>query len=221
MAEESKLADSTLNFNSAQLQNSSVEVVREFHVFKDAFLPGLSIFLFILSVWLTVAWVKKKSHSQNLLTKNRSNELFKIKDAPALLKACLLPMLLAFALTHIFSAISVYYNTKVIHPSTEIYFQVMGVGRLSSLSHAHFFAHATMYFIMAILVQMTEGCFFSLVVAPLLALWAGIFDVISWWGIKTLSSHFEYLSMLTGMSFSISFLFMSYHIIKSAFSKNI
>ena len=91
------------------------------------------------------------------------------------------------------------------------------MGRLSSLSHAHFFAHATMYLIMACLVQMTEGSKLSMVVAPLLALWAGIFDVVSWWGIKMLSPHFEYLAMLTGMSFSLSFLFMAFQILKSSF----
>jgi hypothetical protein len=76
-----------------------------------------------------------------------------------------------------------------------------------------------MYFMMAVLVQMSEGCLWSMIVAPLLALWAGVFDVVSWWGVKTLSPHFEYLSVLTGMSFSLSFILMSYRILKSAFSK--
>ena len=215
------MADSSLNFNSAQLQNSSVEVAHEFQVFKDALLPGLGILAFVLSVWFSVVWVKKK----NLIKKSQKKsqlrndqiEFYQIKNAPALLKLSLLPTILAFALTHVFSAISVYYNTKIINPSTEIYFQALGVGRLSSLSHAHFFAHATMYFIMAVLVQMAEGCIFSTVVAPLLALWSGIFDVVSWWGIKLISPNFEYLSMLTGMSFSLSFIFMASRILKAAF----
>lgn len=215
------MADSSLNFNSAQLQNSSVEVAHEFRVFKDALLPGLAILAFILSVWFSVVWVKKK----NLIKKSQKKsqvrndliEFYQIKNAPALFKLSLLPTILAFALTHVFSAISVYYNTKIINPSTEIYFQALGVGRLSSLSHAHFFAHATMYFIMAVLVQMAEGCIFSTVVAPLLALWSGIFDVVSWWGIKLISPNFEYLSMLTGMSFSLSFIFMASRILKAAF----
>ena len=57
-----------------------------------------------------------------------------------------------------------------------------------------------------------------MVVAPLLALWAGIFDVVSWWGVKIFSPHFEYLAMLTGMSFSLSFILMAFQILKSAFS---
>ena len=205
------MADSALNFNSAQLQNSSVELVRDFNFLNDAFYPGFSIFLFFFCVWASVTWVNKNS-------KNKKDTFYKIKNDPSLLKASLLPTLLAFALTHVFSAISVYYNTKIVNPSTVLYFQAMGVGRLSSLSHAHFFAHATMYLIMAFLVQMTEGSKLSMVVAPLLALWAGIFDVVSWWGIKILSPHFEYLAMLTGMSFSLSFLFMATQILKSSLS---
>lgn len=205
------MADSALNFNSAQLQNSSVEIAREFDFLKDAFYPGLSILLFVFCVWISVLWVNKNS-------KNKKDAFYNITNAPALLRACLLPTILAFALTHVFSAISVYYNTKVVNPTTSLYFQTMGVGRLSSLSHAHFFAHATMYLIMAFLVQMTEGCKISMVVAPLLALWAGIFDVVSWWGVKILSPHFEYLAMLTGMSFSLSFILMAFQILKSAFS---
>lgn len=205
------MSDAALNFNSAQLQNSSVEVARDFNFINDGLYPGFSIFLFFFCVWASVTWVNKNSI-------HKKDTFYKIKNAPFLLKASLLPTLLAFALTHVFSAISVYYNTKIANPSTVLYFQAMGVGRLSSLSHAHFFAHATMYLIMAFLVQMAEGSKLSMVVAPLLALWAGIFDVVSWWGIKMLSPHFEYLAMLTGMSFSLSFLFMAFRILKSSFS---
>lgn len=207
------MSDSSLDFSAASLQNSSVEVARQLDIFKDVFLPTLSILLFVGSVVLSVFWVRRKA-------KENKNKFYKLKNAPDLLKVSLVPLLLAFTATHVFSAFSVYYNSKVLNPSTLVYFQNLGVGRLFALSHAHFFAHACMYFVMAVLVQMSEGCLWSMIVAPLLALWAGIFDVVSWWGVKMLSPHFEYLSILTGMSFSISFVLMSYQILKAAFSKN-
>jgi hypothetical protein len=206
------MSDSSLDFNAASLQNSSVEVARQLDTVKDIFLPSLSIVLFVLIVGFSVQWVRKRA-------RENKNNFYKLKNAPDLLKIALIPLLLAFAATHVFSAFSVYYNSKVINSSTLIYFQNLGVGRLFALSHAHFFAHACMYFIMATLVQMSEGCLWSMIVAPLLALWAGVFDVVSWWGVKTLSPHFEYLSILTGISFSLSFILMSYEILKSAFSQ--
>lgn len=200
--------DKGLNFDSATLDNVATGVTRPFVVANDLVIPAAAILLFLLCIFLTVRCTKssKQSFSQSWL----------ISHWPAALKAALFPLLISYALTHAFSAGSVFYNTKVANPSTESYFQAMGVGRLLSLSHAHLFAHATMYFLLAALVQFTGRGRLVTVYAPLMALWAGVFDVVSWWGFKKVSPSFEVLSAMCGSLFSLGFLVMAFAILKSA-----
>ena len=203
-----------LNLEAANLENVTQGASRAFDLLKDGIAPVLGVALFIGCV----------VGAYRLLGKDRSAGAHMpthllIHNWPQGLKVALLPLLIAFGLTHVFSAASVVYNTTVANPSTLSYFETMGVSRLFSLSHAHLFAHATMYFLMALLVQFTGRGSFCTVWAPNLALWAGIFDVVSWWGLKKLSPNFEALSAVCGASFSVSFLVMAYAILSPSSSR--
>ena len=182
--------DSELNFDAANLENATQGATRAFNFLKDGIAPGLAVAALLLVVLVSLHWAKKNDHAFSI------PEPLKIKNWPAGLRLSLVPLLVSFALTHAFAAASVYYNTTVSNPNTDSYFQNIGVGRLFSLSHAHLFAHAAMYFMVATLVQFTNrGRLFTLC-APIIALWAGVFDVVSWWGLKKVSPNFEILSAL-------------------------
>jgi len=205
------MGEDGLDFGAAKLENAVEGVTKPFSNLSDAVLPWGMVALFALAIVLSV-WIAGRSKSRDPAWKSLSTW-------PLALRAALWPLLAAFALTHAFAAGSVYYNTKIANPSTESYFAEIGVGRLLSLSHAHLFAHAAMYFLMALLVQFTRSDRVARLWAPIIALWAGVFDVFSWWGLKEISSQFEVLSALCGSSFSIAFLLMSFAILRESFRK--
>ncbi|MEZ4815734.1 MAG: hypothetical protein R3A80_11085 [Bdellovibrionota bacterium] len=200
----------SLNFDTAALNNATVEVARKLDPLKDYILPLSALALFFLAIYLSLRISKK------LLAKNSNPAFFKMEDLPPPLRVATVPLLLGYFLTHVFSAATVYYNTQIANPSTLLYFEAMGTGRLLSLTHAHLFAHATMYFILAALVQLTGTGFVFTVLAPLMALWAGVFDVFSWWGLKSISPNFEWLSIACGSIFSVAFVLMAFAILRSA-----
>jgi len=202
--------DGPINLDAATLENAAVGATRVFHVWKDGVYPGLAVTLFLLFLAGLISWSNRR---QTVVVPPQLG----IWAWPLGLRAALVPLLLSYALTHAFSLASVYFNTKIANANTELYFQNLGLGRLYSLSHAHLFAHATMYFLLAVLVQFSARGRLVTVWAPLVALTAGIFDVVSWWGFKTLSPNFEVLSALTGTAFSASFLVMAYAILTAAF----
>jgi len=200
-----------LNFDSANLENVATGLTKPFVFWSDALVPALAVLALFVCIYLSVRWAKKAS------PKNFPDS-FLIRNWPAALRVALVPLIVSFALTHAFSVASVLYNTKIANSTTDAYFQAIGVGRLFSLSHAHLFAHATMYFLLAFLAQLTGARRFVTLYAPLGALWAGVFDVVSWWGFKKLSPNFEVLSALSGSMFSFGFLIMGYAILYSALS---
>jgi|GEM_PF-6992645 len=201
---------SGLDFGSANLENVSEAASHVFDLWKDGVVPLSFIFLFFVCVGFSYAWFSR--HKDELHAKN-----WEISSWPIGVRLSLIPLLVAYALTHAFAAATVFYNTNIINPDSFVYFQSMGVGRLTALTHAHLFAHATMYFIIAMLVQFTRGGRFAKVLAPVIALWSGVFDVFAWWGIKEVSSNFQWLSAINGTLFSLSFLLMAFYILRDAF----
>lgn len=203
--------EANLDLNKIDLENAVTGATRIIDVWKDCVFPALSVVAFLLLI-ASIYFLLKKRSSRVVPAS------LMIEHWPRALKLCLFPLVFSFALTHIFAAASVYFNTRIANPSNSEYFFNMGVGRLFSLTHAHLFAHATMYFVLAVLVQFTGRKRLFTEWAPLLALWAGIFDVISWWGMKELSANFEILSALTGSSFTLAFVLMAYAILSAAVS---
>ena len=206
------MGEDGLDFGAAKLENVVEGATRPFSFLSDAVLPWGAVALFVLAIVFSV-WIAKRS-------KAPEPNWRPLSTWPLALRAALWPLLTAFALTHAFAAGSVYYTTKIANPSTEGYFADIGVGRLLSLSHAHLFAHATMYFLMALLVQFTRSGRFARLWAPILALWSGVFDVFSWWGLKEVSSRFEVLSAFCGSSFSLAFVLMSFAILRESLRKD-
>jgi hypothetical protein len=205
--------EGALNLDGGNLANAAVGATRAFNLWLDGLLPAISIAALLALVIVSMFWARNQRQVE-------IPESCKISSWTPSLKACLWPFITAFALTHAFSAFSVYYNTSIANPTTAAYFEAMGIGRLASLSHAHLFAHATMYFLLALLVQLTSAGKAATLYAPIGALWAGVFDVVSWWGLKKVSAHFEILSAICGTLFSLGFLLMSYAILRETMRKD-
>jgi hypothetical protein len=76
------------------------------------------------------------------------------------------------------------------------------------MTHAHLFGFTTAFFIVGVPFSMQFNNLSVYQWVLPVGLSASFIDVLSWWGIKYLSANFEYVSMLCGVLFSISYLWM-------------
>jgi hypothetical protein len=133
-----------------------------------------------------------------------------------------LKLLLAMTLTGLLAVQAVavmaaYTQTQVVHGSTYEYFQYISRARLLGTSHSHLFGYALTYGLFAFAATMTTASERLKCTLVATMLWAGLFDVLSWWGIKEYSARFEWLSIVTGMCAGTGSLVAFYLVIKSAF----
>ena len=125
---------------------------------------------------------------------------FSLPTLPASAKLVCLGICASSLLVQGLAAADMYLQTRVVQPSAYDYFQYMSWARLLGTSHAHLFGFMVLYGSLALL--------FGLSTAPEkvkhllipIVLWAGVFDVVSWYGMKGLSGRFEWLAMVTGSS---------------------
>lgn len=114
--------------------------------------------------------------------------------------ARLLVVLMVFALLVVqgLAALDVYVQTRVNQSTVSEYFYYLTAARLLGMSHSHVFGYAFTYGLLAAVATLTPlgeraRC---LLVAGLL--WAGLFDVLSWWGIKYVGAPLELLAVTSG-----------------------
>lgn len=121
--------------------------------------------------------------------------------------------IIILGIVHLLALFNVYLHTRVESSSVEEYFSFMELADLVSLSHVHLFGHLTMYFLVGIVFLLTRlGERFKIGVISLAILGAYL-DVLSWWLIKYVSVHFEVISYLSGLSFTLGFLIMALSIL--------
>jgi hypothetical protein len=99
---------------------------------------------------------------------------------------------------------TVYIQTQIVHDSTWEYFQHLSWARLLGTSHAHVFGFAVTYGFIGFILSMTDVREWLKCVLISLILWGGMFDVLSWWGIKNYSADFEWISIVSGAVTGIS-----------------
>lgn len=166
--------------------------------------------LLLFCLWV----ILKKSDDENAL----SNK-FKLSHLPVSAKASATLVLLAYGLVHFFSVLTVYLKTKVTYTSAEEYFHYMPVHRLSALSHAHFFGHATLYGLMAILFLFTSLSERKKRIIILMAPVGALLDNAAWWGMKLVSPSYEILSYVSAvlmmLGFSVMALMLCVHLWRS------
>lgn len=95
-----------------------------------------------------------------------------------------------------------------IHGSAEEYFANMSLGKLIAFSHGHLFGFTTSFLIIGIpfSLQFAHMRYYQIIMP--VGLGAALIDVMSWWGIKYVHINFEFVSMVCGILFSLSYLYM-------------
>lgn len=97
-------------------------------------------------------------------------------------------------------AASAYVRVTALGGTAAEYFHQMSVPRLLGLSHVHVFGYTLAYGTLAGIAcasSLPDGWKSSLVAA---LLWAGPFDVLSWWGLRQVSPRFELLTTVAGVT---------------------
>jgi hypothetical protein len=139
---------------------------------------------------------------------------FSLQTLPAAIKLVCLGVCASSLLVQGLAAADMYLQTRVVQPSAYDYFQYMSWARILGMSHAHLFGFMVLYGSLAFL--------FALSAAPEnvkhllipIVLWAGIFDVLAWYGMKGLSGRFEWLAMVTGSSNALASMAIVFFILK-------
>lgn len=112
-----------------------------------------------------------------------------------------------FGIAFVFGASEIWYQLRL-HGSSEAYFAQMSLGKLIAFTHAHLFGFTTSFFIIGIPFSLQFNHLWPYQWVFPVGLSASVTDVMSWWGIKYLSTSFEWVSIFCGVMFSLSYLYM-------------
>ncbi len=121
-----------------------------------------------------------------------------------------------FGIAFCFGGLEAHYQ-MTLHGSAEAYFAQMGVGKLIAFTHAHLFGFTTSFFIIGIPFSLHFNRLKIYQWIFPLGLAASLTDVMSWWGIKYVSPHFEYVTWWCGFVFSACYLWMLVALVRVLF----
>lgn len=165
--------------------------------------PGWMVVAVMASIIALLALVALSTWGAMRLGRGKSvRTSIGLEELPPSLKLLIALTLLGLLMVQAVAAIDVYVQTQIVHGSTLEYFQYLSWARLLGTSHAHLFGYAVLYGLISLFVSFTSAKEHTKCVLIAVILWSGIFDVLSWWGIKQFSPRFEWLSMTTGMATS-------------------
>jgi len=125
---------------------------------------------------------------------------FTLQTLPAAVKLVCLGICASSLLVQGLAAADMYLQTRVVQPSAYDYFQYLSWARMLGMSHAHLFGFMVLYGTLALLFGLSSAPEKVKHLLIPIVLWAGVFDVLSWYGMKGLSGRFEWLAMVTGSS---------------------
>lgn len=155
---------------------------------------GLFSLALVLLVWWTVPFRESKA-SINL------------HHFPTGVKRGLAMAVTMYAIAFVFGASEITYQLHY-HGSAEAYFANMSLGKLIAFTHAHLFGFTTSFLVIGVPFSMQFNHLWPYQWIFPLGLVAALVDVMSWWGIKYLAPSFEVVSMVCGIVFSLTYLFM-------------
>lgn len=136
-------------------------------------------------------------------------ENFNLRQSPLGFKLLSTAFLIGLSLAQGLGMTMAFIQTTVVNTSAEEYFSYLKATKLVSLSHPHFFGYSTLYFLTGLLFLFTKQPKAIKTILPGLVVFAALLDIVSWWGIKYVSSKIEILSMLAGIVFVGGFLYMA------------
>ncbi len=114
---------------------------------------------------------------------------------------------ICFGIAYCLGASEIIYQLHM-NGSAEAYFHNMSLGKLIAFSHAHLFGFVTSFLIVGVPFSMQFHHLQAYQWFLPIGISASVTDVISWWGIKYVSVNFEYISMVCGILFAFSYLYM-------------
>lgn len=155
---------------------------------------GLFYILLMTLVWLTVPF-KRSTISINLHGFSTG------------VKRGLAMAITLYAIAFVFGASEIAYQLHL-HGDAQAYFDNMSLGKLIAFTHAHLFGFTTSFLVIGVPFSMQFNHLWPYQWIFPLGLAAALVDVMSWWGIKYLSPNFEVISMLCGIVFSLTYLYM-------------
>lgn len=112
-----------------------------------------------------------------------------------------------YAIAFLFGALEIVYQLHL-HGDAKTYFDNMSLGKLIAFTHAHLFGFTTSFLIIGIPFSMQFNHLWIYQWIFPVGLASALIDVISWWGIKYVSVNFEIISMICGILFSVTYLYM-------------
>ncbi len=136
-----------------------------------------------------------------------SEESLLLYHYPTGVKRGLALAVILYGVAFLFGSLEIVYQLHL-NGSAEAYFANMSQGKLIAFTHAHLFGFVTSFLIVGIpfSMQFNHLRYYQWFLPVGLA--AAFIDVVSWWGIKYVSANFEYISMLCGILFAGSYLYM-------------
>lgn len=132
---------------------------------------------------------------------------FNLYELPTGIRRGLAMSIVMYGIAFLFGALEIKYQLNM-HGSAEQYFANMSNGKLIAFTHAHLFGFTTSFLIIGFPFSMQFPHLRWYQAMMPIGLSAALIDVASWWGIKYVSVNFEWVSMVCGILFSLSYLFM-------------
>ena len=112
-----------------------------------------------------------------------------------------------YGVAFMFGGLEVVYQLHL-NGTMEEYYANMSLGKLLAFTHAHLFGFITSFLIVGIPFSMQFNHLPSYQWFLPVGLAAAVTDIISWWGIKYVSPNFEVISIICGILFGVSYLYM-------------
>ncbi|MEQ9537433.1 MAG: hypothetical protein RIU46_11890 [Deltaproteobacteria bacterium] len=128
--------------------------------------------------------------------------------------------LVAGVFVQLMAAGSVWSQTKVANASAYEYFQYLSTARLFGISHAHLFGFAVIYGFNALLLSLSGAAERTKCLLVATICWSGMFDVLSWWGIREVSENFEIVSIVSGSGAGIGWLVSSTIVVRDLWRRS-
>lgn len=138
----------------------------------------------------------------------------RLMDFPVQYKWLITLLVISFALNHLSSGVLVWEVTRHASSSAQEHFENKTLAALLRMTHQHTFGHGTMYFLTSaifLLAEFPAGWALAVITLPFAGAWL---DIFSWFMLKYSSEQWEYLSMFSGVLYSVSFAVMIFTILR-------
>ncbi len=139
----------------------------------------------------------------------------KLEELPPVLRCVALMAFVSICLVQVLGATNAYVHTRVVNDNLTAYFQYLSWAKLIGISHSHIFGFFVIYSTLGLLLACSSASERVKCYLVAFALWAGIFDVGSWWLIKQFSPTFEFVSLAAASASGIATLFTFHFLIRS------